>query len=83
MPGLVRGIDVFKTHLSKQGVDGRDEPGHDENYSPFHPHVPSNSRICVGTGALTVTAGLFLKIGTVISRACRCSVSPPLRGALP
>jgi hypothetical protein len=28
MPGLVPGIHVFL--LSKQGVDGRDKPGHDE-----------------------------------------------------
>jgi len=27
MPGLVPGIHVFVT---KQGVDGRDKPGHDE-----------------------------------------------------
>jgi hypothetical protein len=27
MPGLVPGIHVFV--CSKQGVDGRDEPGHD------------------------------------------------------
>jgi hypothetical protein len=29
MPGLVPGIHVFKT-VSKQDVDGRDEPGHDD-----------------------------------------------------
>jgi hypothetical protein len=29
MPGLVPGIHVFKTP-SKKDVDGRDEPGHDE-----------------------------------------------------
>ena len=29
MPGLVPGIHVF-LHLSKQDVDGRDKPGHDE-----------------------------------------------------
>jgi hypothetical protein len=28
MPGLVPGIHVFT--LSKEGVDGRDKPGHDE-----------------------------------------------------
>jgi hypothetical protein len=28
MPALVAGIHVFKD-LSKKGVDGRDEPGHD------------------------------------------------------
>jgi hypothetical protein len=28
MPGLVPGIHAFL--LAKQGVDGRDEPGHDE-----------------------------------------------------
>jgi threonine aldolase len=29
MPGLVPGINVFMVALSKQDVDGRDEPGHD------------------------------------------------------
>ena len=29
MPGLVPGIHVFNT-WEKEGVDGRDEPGHDE-----------------------------------------------------
>jgi len=28
MPGVVPGIHVF--FLTKQGVDGRDKPGHDE-----------------------------------------------------
>jgi len=28
MPGLVPGIHVFRA--AKQGVDGRDKPGHDE-----------------------------------------------------
>jgi hypothetical protein len=29
MPALVAGIHVFQW-LSKKGVDGRDEPGHDD-----------------------------------------------------
>jgi len=29
MPALVAGIHVFLSGLSKQGVDGRDKPGHD------------------------------------------------------
>ncbi len=29
MPALVAGIHAFTTH-SKQGVDGRDKPGHDD-----------------------------------------------------
>jgi hypothetical protein len=29
MPGLVPGIHVFAA-MSKEDVDGRDEPGHDE-----------------------------------------------------
>jgi hypothetical protein len=31
MPGLVPGIHVFG--FSKQGVDGRDKPGHDKKHS--------------------------------------------------
>jgi hypothetical protein len=30
MPALVAGIHVF--NAAKQGVDGRDKPGHDERY---------------------------------------------------
>jgi len=30
MPGLVPGIHVFLSYCSKQSVDGRDKPGHDE-----------------------------------------------------
>jgi hypothetical protein len=31
MPGLVPGIHVFLSFIrSKQGVDGQDEPGHDD-----------------------------------------------------
>ena len=30
MPGLVPGIHVFLLLRSKEDVDGRDEPGHDE-----------------------------------------------------
>jgi hypothetical protein len=29
MPGLVPGIHAFLLDLGKQGVDGRDKPGHD------------------------------------------------------
>jgi len=29
MPALAAGIHVFLAHVSKQGVDGRDKPGHD------------------------------------------------------
>src|SRR4051794_11665354 len=32
MPGLVPGIHVL-THNSEKDVDGRDKPGHDENWS--------------------------------------------------
>ena len=43
--------------------------------------------MCGGTGASTFTGGLFFEIGTVTSRACRCSDGPPeeteLRDALP
>jgi hypothetical protein len=32
MPGLVPGIHVLLPHgISEKDVDGRDEPGHDEN----------------------------------------------------
>ncbi len=31
MPALVAGIHVFFPGLAKQGVDGRNESGHDEN----------------------------------------------------
>ena len=51
--------------------------------SPFHPHAVSASRMCAGTGAVTATGGLFLEIGTTISRECRCSGGPPTRGARP
>lgn len=51
--------------------------------SSFQPHALSNSRICAGTGAVIVTGGLFFEIGTTTSRACRCNVGPPTRGALP
>jgi hypothetical protein len=30
MPGLVPGIHVFLPWAAKQGVDGRDKPGHDD-----------------------------------------------------
>jgi hypothetical protein len=30
MPGLVPGIHVFAATATKQDVDGRDKPGHDE-----------------------------------------------------
>jgi hypothetical protein len=30
MPGLLPGIHVFLAFCSKQDVDGRDKPGHDE-----------------------------------------------------
>jgi hypothetical protein len=30
MPGLVPGIHAFLAAQNKQGVDGRDKPGHDE-----------------------------------------------------
>ena len=36
-----------------------------------------------GLPSVTVTGGLFLEIGTVTARACRCSGGPVLRGALP
>src|SRR6185437_11081782 len=51
------------------------------------PHLLSASRICPGTGAVIATGGLFLEIGTTISRECRCKGAPPketeLRGAPP
>jgi hypothetical protein len=31
MPGLVPGIHVFLFRLRRQGVDGWDKPGHDNN----------------------------------------------------
>jgi len=31
MPGLVPGTHVFISSISKTDVDGRDEPGHDNN----------------------------------------------------
>ena len=37
----------------------------------IHPQLVKNSRICAGTGAVTVTGGLFFDIGTVTSRECR------------
>ena len=51
--------------------------------SPVQPHALSISRICAGTGAVMTTGGLFLEIGTTISRECRCSGGPPMRGARP
>ena len=30
MPALVAGIHVFLSVMSKEGVDGRDKPGHDD-----------------------------------------------------
>jgi len=30
MPGLVPGIHVLTIYQRRKGVDGRDEPGHDE-----------------------------------------------------
>jgi hypothetical protein len=35
MPGLVPGIHVFLRGVSKEDVDGRDEPGHDEENFKF------------------------------------------------
>jgi len=32
MPGLVPGIHVLRAY-KREGVDGRDKPGHDERYS--------------------------------------------------
>ena len=40
------------------------------------PPARSSRRMCAGTGAVTFTGGLFLEIGTVTSRACRCSGGP-------
>jgi hypothetical protein len=37
MPGLVPGIHVFLRRISKQLVDGRDKPGHDEGGGLFDP----------------------------------------------
>ena len=36
MPGLVPGIHVFMVATSKQDVDGRDKPGHDEFAIPLY-----------------------------------------------
>jgi hypothetical protein len=36
MPALVAGIHVFLPGVSKQGVDGRDEPGHDSGEMAQH-----------------------------------------------
>ena len=35
-PGIVAGIHVFLAELSKHGVDGRDEPGHDSGEMVQH-----------------------------------------------
>jgi hypothetical protein len=35
MPALVAGIHVLLAATNKQGVDGRDEPGHDERERRF------------------------------------------------
>ena len=47
MPGVVPGIHVF--FLTKQGVDGRDKPGHDDGWiylqAYFTPLAPSILRI--------------------------------------
>ena len=50
--------------------DGVLSHGHDGQVSR-HPQLVKNSRICAGTGAVTVTGGLFFDIGTVTSRECR------------
>jgi hypothetical protein len=34
MPGLVAGIHVFVALATREGVDGRDKPGHDEVKRP-------------------------------------------------
>jgi hypothetical protein len=53
MPGLVPGIDVL-SHLAKQGVDGRDKPGHDEDGLPKAPQtgLPAGS----STGLVSIAA---------------------------
>jgi len=38
MPGLVPGIHVFEA--AKEGVDGRDKPGHDGKKTAHAPSVP-------------------------------------------
>jgi hypothetical protein len=46
MPALVAGIHVFLSALDKQGVDGRDEPGHDERGRWFNViGICSNERL--------------------------------------
>jgi hypothetical protein len=42
MPALVAGIHVFLSAFEEQGVDGRDEPGHDEKDKriPFRGALP-------------------------------------------
>jgi len=52
MPGLVPGIHVFNCARRTKDVDGRDEPGHDDNgrrYGPFMTVTPEISR----EGAIT------------------------------
>jgi hypothetical protein len=44
MPALVAGIHAFLPD-AKQGVDGRDKPGHDENYERAQPLSDSAARL--------------------------------------
>jgi TRAP-type C4-dicarboxylate transport system permease small subunit len=53
MPSLVPGIHVFNRARRTKDVDGRDEPGHDDNcrrYRPFMTANPEISRECVIAG---------------------------------
>ena len=46
--------------------------------SPLQPQARSRASMCSGAGAVTRTGSLFFWMGTITSRACRCSgVSPP------
>src|SRR5882762_11167885 len=44
MPGLVPAIHVLR-HCSKKDVDGRDKPGHDENWSTAASGLPRSGAL--------------------------------------
>jgi len=45
MPALVAGIHAFLSSISKQGVDGRDEPGHDSGEMVRHDRIRCDFRL--------------------------------------
>src|SRR5438105_3668331 len=65
MPGLVPGIHAFLFSL-KQGVDGRDKPGHDERKTEDKHYDPSsnqNSSYCIG-GGMGLATCFYIRIAT-------------------